>query len=393
MSTVSEPTAVRPRPAPRLMLPPVPPAPSARARTWSRLSWLLGLALLTASLVGASHVLQSRQTESPPQAKPSAERPAANGHGVYCLGNVAVDGDVPPDGVALAPTQQGEVTELLIYAGQNVKAGDILLRVKDDLFQKKVVEAELGVRVAELDVAEARRGLDQHRQGVEAQRAAIRAAQHKVASAEATLNRLKNLKETFGQSNNDDIKAADESLAAARDGVEAEEANLRRLEASRPDLKVDKAERGVEVAKARLDEARLLLDNCTLKAPTDGTILRLNVTKGSLITSQTRLPPVQFAPAGPRVVRAEVPQEFAHRVQVGMPALVHDVTIPDFTWQGTVKSLAPAYLPKRTAGTEVLSLSGSDAWVLECIVELAPSGTSPRLNQRVRVGIGTQRSP
>src|SRR5205823_14580627 len=126
----------------------VPPAPSARARTWSRLSWLLGLALLTASLVGASHVLQSRQTESPPQAKPSAERPTANGHGVYCLGNVAVDGDVPPDGVALAPTQQGEVTELLIYAGQNVKAGDILLRVKDDLFQKKVVEAELGVRVA-----------------------------------------------------------------------------------------------------------------------------------------------------------------------------------------------------------------------------------------------------
>ena len=73
MSTVSEPTAVRPRPAPRLMLPPVPPAPSARARTWSQLSWLLGLALLTASLVGASHVLQSRQTESPPQAKPSAE--------------------------------------------------------------------------------------------------------------------------------------------------------------------------------------------------------------------------------------------------------------------------------------------------------------------------------
>src|SRR4051812_31276125 len=102
MSAISEPMAARPRPGPRLMLPPMPPpAPARGTRYWFRLSWLLGLALLTASLVGASHVLQSHQTEPPPQPKASAERPAANGHGVYCLGNVAIDGDVPPDGVGL----------------------------------------------------------------------------------------------------------------------------------------------------------------------------------------------------------------------------------------------------------------------------------------------------
>src|SRR5439155_7337914 len=113
-------------------------------------------------------------------------------------------------------------------------------------------------------------------------------------------------------------------------------------------------------------------------------ILRINTAKGGVISGQTRQPPIQFAPAGPRVVRVDVSQEFADRVQVGLPAQVHDPAIADFTWQGTVKSIAPAYLPKRSAGTDMLSVGGNEAWVLECVVELAASANPPRLGQRVR---------
>src|SRR5436190_855345 len=115
MSTVSESTAARPRPTPRLMLPPAPPAPARGGRLWSRLPWLLGLILLTGSLIGASQVLHSRQTEAPPQSKSPADRTATAPHSVVCLGTVAIDGGVPPDGVALFPTQPGEVTEVLVY--------------------------------------------------------------------------------------------------------------------------------------------------------------------------------------------------------------------------------------------------------------------------------------
>src|SRR4051794_17259634 len=120
MSTVSEPTVVRPRPTPRLMLPPAPvAAPRGRAR-WVRLPWLLGLILLTVSLVGASQVLHSRQTEATGQAKPVPDRAAAVGHGVWCLGTVACDGGVPPEGLALYPAAQGVVTEILAAEGLNV---------------------------------------------------------------------------------------------------------------------------------------------------------------------------------------------------------------------------------------------------------------------------------
>jgi multidrug resistance efflux pump len=357
-----------------------------------RLSWLLGLALLTGSLIGAGHVLQSGPSDLPNgrESKP-AERSGAGANGVHCHGAVTIEG-VPDSFVALAPAQQGEVTEVLVYEGQSVHAGDILLRVNDEPFQTLMVQAKIGVKLAEQKLAQARRGLEQHRQGVEAQQAVVEAARHKLAAAEFQLKRARALKAAF-QGNDDEISAAGETVAAMRSGVEAERANLRRLEAGRPDAEVEEATQGVALAEAKVRQAQDALDNCLLKARTDGTVLRLGVTKGSLITAQTRQPPVLFAPAGPRVVRAEITPEFAHRVQKGMPAVVHDESNVGFTWPGTVKYLSDAYLPRR-GGSELLSLGGgNDTWMLECVVELAPSQSPPRLGQRVRVSIGTHRTP
>jgi multidrug resistance efflux pump len=285
------------------------------------------------------------------------------------------------------------VTEILVYETLKVRAGDILLRVNDEPFQQMFVKAEFGVRAAELDLAQARQGLEQHRHAVEAQKAKVEAARHLVDGGEAKLRHLRFLKEAFERSNDDEIKEAEEALKAGKKGVEAEEANLRRLEASRPDAVVEKAILGVETAKKSVEQARTALDHCVLKAPTDGTILRLGVAKGSLINGQMRQPPVLFLPAGPRIVRAEVPPEFAHRIHEGMPAVIHDEANAGASWQGTVKRLADAYLPKRGAGAETITLGGSESLTLECVVELAPTQSPPRPGQRVRVGIGTQRAP
>ena len=110
---------------------------------------------------------------------------SAGAHGVVCLGTVAIDGGVPPDGVALAPSQQGEVTEVLVYENQSVQKGTILLRVDDEPAQKAVVQAESGVRIAEAQLIEARQGLERHRALVEAQQAAVNGAKFKVEAGEA----------------------------------------------------------------------------------------------------------------------------------------------------------------------------------------------------------------
>src|SRR5689334_5131299 len=114
----------RPLPGPRVMLPPPPVARPARG--WTRLSWLAGVALLTASLVGATHVLHSRPPADVPagDAKVPAERSFSGPPGVVCLGTV--DLDAAPSGyVPLVPVQAGEVTDVLVTENQPVKKGDV----------------------------------------------------------------------------------------------------------------------------------------------------------------------------------------------------------------------------------------------------------------------------
>jgi multidrug resistance efflux pump len=222
----------------------------------------------------------------------------------------------------------------------------------------------------------------------------VEAAKHKITAAEIRLQHQKHLLEAFKQSNVDEINASTEDLSAAKAAVTAEEAKLRAIQATKPDVKVRQADEALTLARQRADEARLALKRCALEAPADGTVLRVAVTKGAILGPQTRQAPVLFAPTGPRIVRAEVDQEFAHRVQVSMTAVITDEANSQVVWQGRVKRLGAAYLPKRSAGgPESFSLSGSEPRVLECLVELDPGQPAPLLGQRVRVSIGTHSGP
>jgi multidrug resistance efflux pump len=350
---------------------------------------VLGLALLTASLVGAGHVLQSRPGEAPDrETKTPAERTTGT-PGVVCHGTADVEAGILRD---LAPTQPGEVTEILVYEGQTVRKGDILLRVNEEPFQAQVAKAEVGVGIAEALVAQARQAVEAARLGLDAQRAAVDAARSKVLAAEAELRRARALKEAL-RGYDEQITAAQEGVNALKAAQAAEEARLRAMEAAVPDAKIDEALRNVELRRQDVRAAQLALKGCRLEAPSDGAVLRLNVSVGSVLGPQSRQGPVWFAPAGPRVVRADVDQEFAHRVHLGQEAVVQDLENTAVTWAGKVKRVADAFLPRRSTGDGLTIAGGSDTRYLECLIELAPTQTPPRLGQRVRVSLGTHRTP
>jgi multidrug resistance efflux pump len=376
---------------PRVMLPP-PPTPSARTgRTWSRLSWLAGVAVLTASLVGANHVLNSRATADG-TTKTQSGQTFSGPPGVVCLGTVDLE-TVPGGYVPLAPTQLGEVMDIPAHETQTVKKGDVLLRVDDEVSQLKLAQAETGVRLAEAQLTQARQLTEKYKAGVDAQTAAVDSAKHKISAAQIRLERQERLLK-LAQSNDEEIRAARQDLEAAKSLAAAEEAKLRDIQSSKPDAKIQEAAENLAFARQRVDEARIGVQRCSLVAPADGTVLRLNVSKGSVLGPQTRQAPVLFAPNGKRVVRAEVPQEFAQRVQVGMAAIVQDEVNGQMTWQGHVTRLGAAYLPKRaTGGPESLGLGGSDERVRECVIELDANQPLPLLGQRVRANIGTHGGP
>jgi hypothetical protein len=97
-------------------------------------------------------------------------------------------------------------------------------------------------------------------------------------------------------------------------------------------------------------------------------------------------------PAGPRVVRAEIEADFAHRVSsklIGKVVTIYDNTDPKLTYKGEVLRISDTFLLKRSANEGFL---GSDTRVLEAaikVIEAAPADRPPlRIGQRVRVDLG-----
>ena len=101
---------------------------------------------------------------------------------------------------------------------------------------------------------------------------------------------------------------------------------------------------------------------------------------------QDKITGVLFCPDGPRLVRAEVEQEYASQVQVGQSATVQDDSGAAGTWHGRVARLSDWYTRRRSTLDEPLQLN--DVRTLECLIALDPGQPPLRIGQRIRVTIG-----
>src|SRR5207237_10394022 len=122
--------------------------------------------------------------------------------------------------------------------------------------------------------AEARKAPQQHRLLLAQQKAARTAAQHELAAARLQASR----KEELAQRdliNRKEADAAAEQVRKLEAVVEAEQAKLDALALRDPAQEVRRAEADVRAKRALLDRARHALREHTLRAPADGTVLRV----------------------------------------------------------------------------------------------------------------------
>jgi multidrug resistance efflux pump len=182
-----------------------------------------------------------------------------------------------------------------------------------------------------------------------------------------------------------DLSAA-EDLVRELESVEwAEREKLRELRLLDPEPGVRRAEAELSVARARLAQAERAVEECLLRAPRAGKVLRLQAAVGDL-AGLPGSPPILFCPDGPRIVRAEVAQEFAAAVRAGA-----DCTIADDcrgsgpTWRGKVARVSDWYTRRRSVVLE--PTQHNDVRTLECVIEFEP-GEPLRIGQQVRVTIG-----
>jgi HlyD family secretion protein len=344
-----------------------------------RLLWIMGILLLVGTAAGAGFVLNhNKPQETNLPAKPnSMETPPAQG--IVCFGF----GDVEQRVANLHPVQAGRVVEVAAE-GSTVKKDGMLLRLDDRLIEIEAERARADWEDAKDLLAQAQKLPARQNNLIEQQKQAIAIAQSKRTGAQQEFEVKEKLHQE-GKMNQQVLRATEEELHARDAEVKAAELKLQELKLVDPDIAVQRAKRAVHDKELIYKKAKLALDECVLRAPEDGTVLRVFTQVGETLSTQPKVPAIEFCPQGPRIIRAEVLQEWAGRIKEGQAASIEDDTRAGIHWQGKVKHISDWYTHRRSMLQEPFQYN--DVRTLECIVSVDPGGSPLRIGQRVRVTI------
>ena len=254
----------------------------------------------------------------------------------------------------ITPLVAGSASQLLVHDTQQVKAGDVLVRLDQ-------ADAQIALAQAEADLAAARRGFRQTVANnialaakvdgsgdamVQAQ-ARLRAARAEHDKARIDLQRRESVAAS-GAISGEELTQARSAYATSRAALDAAQGALRELSSSKRAAQGQLAANSVLVngltedtdpavlaAMALRDAAQLNLDRTEIRAPIDGVVSRLQVQIGQ------RLDPGQtimtIVPLANVYVEANFKENQLQRVRIGMPATVTaDLYGSSVTYRGTV---------------------------------------------------------
>lgn len=184
---------------------------------------------------------------------------------------VSANGKIQPEkDIKISPYISGEVIELYVKEGDQVKKGDLLAKIDPEIYRANYDRMLAMMNSQKASEANARARLAQ--------------AESQFRNAELSFNRSKTLWEQKVISDAD-YDAAQSAYEVAKAEKEAAVQSIK------------SAQFGVESAKASLDEAEENLVKTTIRSPNDGTVSKLSVEIGERVTGAS-----QFS-AGTEIMR------------------------------------------------------------------------------------------
>jgi len=337
---------------------------------------------------------------SPSQAQQPEETTVATAQAIRGDLTITADGSgtlVPGAEVDLSFPNGGVLSEVLVEVGDQVSGGDVLARVDDADARRALVNAELQLLKAQLDLATAETHLLTVQEGPSD--ADLAAAQAALASAQEAFEKLVNgpdeteiekLQLSLAQAKNSlwssqlnrdatcagpdanrcdtaqisvlnaeisvrkaemELEALLESateveLADARARVAQSEESLDELRNAPTDDDIDTAEAQLEQARLSLVQAELNLESAqqeleqtSLLAPMDGTVMAVNAQSGDKVSTNAV---VTLADMGSPQVQFWVEESDLNSVALGNPVNVVFEALPDYTFTGHILSVDPA---------------------------------------------------
>jgi multidrug resistance efflux pump len=338
------------------------------------IAWFGG-ALLAFSFACVLWVMRTHAGEDVNSPPPQPGRTKVAG----CYGYV----DIEP-GVAKL-YRPGLVAKVVAHDNDVVEKDAPLVLLDDTEAKNNLARAQTALAVAELDLEKAKFLPVEHAEKIAGQNAAIAAKKVQLEGAEKKHELIqKALTDKSGGAEKSDLYTAEAMVRSLQEAIKGEEATLRGLEKFDPAIDVRRAEKQIAEKQTQVKLAQYALEQCAIKAPSKGTVLRIMVAQGDALGLNPREPAVIFCPDTPRIIRAEVDQEFANRLFLNQTALIRDDSTNTSVIRGKVTRLSDWFSHRRSMVQEPLQFN--DVRTLECIITLDANEKIPlRIGQRVRV--------
>ncbi|SFV36909.1 HlyD family secretion protein [Hyphomicrobium facile] len=253
----------------------------------------------------------------------------------------------PKDGeVRIASEVGGKIAEVLANTNDQVKAGDLLIRLDDADYYNKIAAASAEASVRERERGEeAATGPALDRRNAED---AVSKAQRGVFAAHEAFDAAFRASKT-DKGNAEAVDKARKDLVAKQDALTAAKAKLAQVNAQANMPLQQRLESSLALARSDLTSAELALERTRIRAPADGTILNVLGRVGETAVPSPESSVVVFGDMSSLRLRAEVEERDAARVHVGQRVVVKADAFPDKTFEGTVTSISQSLAAPRIA--------------------------------------------
>ncbi|MCS7075583.1 MAG: efflux RND transporter periplasmic adaptor subunit [Bacteroidia bacterium] len=212
--------------------------------------------------------------------------------------------------VKISPDVSGEIVELPVYEGQEVKKGQLIARIRPDNYQAALEQMQASLNTAKADLANAKAALSQ--------------AESRLAAEKVNVERSRKL---FADKVISQVEMDNAELAY----------NIAISQKNSAEQQVEAAKYRIESAEASLKQARENLNRTSLYAPMSGIISKLSVKLGERVVGTSQM-------AGTEMMR------IADLTQMEVKVDVNENDIVNVSLHDSVRIEVDAYTGKTFAG-------------------------------------------
>lgn len=253
----------------------------------------------------------------------------------------------------ISPQVSGYVADVPVKDFQDVKPGDVLVRIEDSIYSAKVAQAQANVLTQMANLQNSDQAQRSKEAGTLVQDAGIATAQAQLARARADWNRLEPLvRQGWATRAQEDqvrasLRSAEAQVSQANATRKIGTQEVRTVIVGRSGLSAN-----VEAARAQVRLAEVDLGHTVIRAPLGGQLSEIGVRRGQYVTAGTQL---MYLVPRTFWVTANFKEAQTRNMRVGQSASFTVDALGGKRLKGHVENLAPA------AGSEFAVLRPDNA--------------------------------